>query len=119
MRAVESHDREAWLSIFATDAVVEDPIGVSPFDLEGTGHHGIEAIAAFYDNVVGPNDSVSFTLTASYAAGLEVANVGTISTTLPGGEVTVHTDTVVTYRVDEAGKIVALRSYWELDKMRM
>ena len=119
MRAVETHDRDAWLAIFAPDAVVEDPIGVSPFDPEGTGHRGIEAIAALYDNVVGPNEAVRFTLTASYAAGLEVANVGTISTTLPGGEVTVHTDTVVTYRVDDDGKIIALRSYWELDKVRV
>jgi len=38
---------------------------------------------------------------------------------LPGGEVTVHTDTVVTYRVDDDGKIIALRSYWELDKVRV
>ena len=30
------------------DAVLEDPIGPSPLHPEGAGHHGIEAIAAFW-----------------------------------------------------------------------
>lgn len=119
MRAVEAGDRDGWLALFAHDAVVEDPIGPSPFDPEGRGHHGRdEGIAAFYDTVIGPNDSVSFSLTASYAAGNEVANVGTITTVLPGGAGTVHADGVFTYRVDDDGKVVALRAYWELDRVR-
>jgi ketosteroid isomerase-like protein len=119
MRAVEADDRDAWLALFAPDAVVEDPIGPSPFDPEGRGHHGRDTgIAAFYDTVIAPNDSVTFTLTASYAGGNEVANVGTISTVLPGGGGTVHTDGVFTYRVDDTGKVVALRAYWEMDRVR-
>ena len=46
MQAVEAGDRSAWLALFAEDAVVEDPIGPSPFDPEGDGHRGREAIAA-------------------------------------------------------------------------
>ena len=119
MRAIEAGDRDAWLALFAPDAVVEDPIGPSPFDPAGRGHHGSdEGIAAFNDTVIGPNDSVTFRLTASYAGGNEVANVGTISTVLPGGGGTVHTDGVFTYRVDDDGKVVALRAYWEMDKVR-
>ena len=45
--AVAAGDREGWLELFAEDAVVEDPIGPSPFDPEGKGHHGREAIDAF------------------------------------------------------------------------
>src|ERR1700735_4696656 len=45
--AVHDRDREGWLDLFADDAVVQDPIGPSPFDPSGTGHHGREAIAAF------------------------------------------------------------------------
>jgi hypothetical protein len=45
-------DREAWLALFAPDAVIEDPIGPSPFDPEGKGHRGTEGINAFYDNVI-------------------------------------------------------------------
>ena len=40
MAAVEAGDREAWLALFSDDAVVEDPVGPSMFDPEGTGHRG-------------------------------------------------------------------------------
>jgi steroid delta-isomerase len=118
MRAIESHDRDAWLALFADDAVVQDPVGPSPFDPDGNGHQGRDAIAAFYDTVIGPNDSVTFAIRASYAAGDEVANVGTISTTLPDGAGVVHTDGVFSYRVGEDGKVISLRAHWELDKLR-
>ncbi|MBP7596027.1 MAG: nuclear transport factor 2 family protein, partial [Candidatus Microthrix sp.] len=55
MAAVAAGDRSAWLALFADNAVVEDPIGPSMFDPEGAGHRGPEAIAAFYDTVIGPN----------------------------------------------------------------
>lgn len=116
MEAVEAGDREAWLALFAPDAVVEDPIGTSPMDPEGKGHRGLEAIAAFYDAVIGPNE-VRFRIERSHAAGSEVANVGTITSTMGDGTV-VHTDLVITYRVDDDGKVLALRAYWELDKLR-
>jgi len=116
MRAVEAGDRDSWLGLFAAEAVVEDPIGSSPLDPEGKGHRGPEAIAAFYDNVIGPNE-VTFRIDQSWAGGNEVANVGTISTTMPDGTV-VHTDGVFTYRVDDAGQVVALRAYWEIDRLR-
>ena len=46
-----------------------------------------------------------------------MANVGTITTTMADGLV-VHTDGVFTYRVDDDGKVVALRAYWEMDRLR-
>lgn len=115
MRAVEAGDKAAWLALFAPDAVVEDPIGVSPMDPTGQGHRGLAAIEAFYDNVIGPN-KVTFAIERSHAAGNEVANVGTISTVM--GDSTVHTDLVATYRVDDEGKVVALRAYWSMDELR-
>ncbi len=118
MRAVEAGDREAWLALFADDAVVADPVGPSPFDPDGNGHRGRDAIAAFYDAVIGPNDAIHFTIRASYAAGDEVANVGTIRTTLPGGAGVVATDGVFTYSVGDDGRVRSLRAHWELDKVR-
>ena len=116
MRAVEAGDRDGWLALFAPDAVVQDPIGVSPLDPSGEGHQGIDAIAAFYDSTIAPNE-VRFTIERSHAAGDEVANVGTITTTMADGTV-VHTDLVGTYRVDAAGKLLSLRAFWEMDKLR-
>lgn len=111
MHAVEAGDRAGWLGLFAPDAVVEDPIGPSMFDPDGVGHRGPEAIAAFYDTVVA-SGRVEFTIRESYAGGSECANVGTITTTLPDGSRAV-VEGVYTYRVDDAGRIVALRAYWE------
>lgn len=118
MEAVEAGDRDTWLALFADDAVVEDPIGPSAFDPDGAGHRGRDAIAAFYDTVIGPNESVRFELSASYAGGNEVANVGTIFTTLPGGMVA-EADGVFTYRIDDVGRVVALRAYWQMNDVRI
>lgn len=115
MAAVEAGDRERWLALFTDDAVVEDPIGPSPFDPEAGGHHGKDAIAAFYDNVIA-NGSVSFVIRESYAAGNECANVGTITTTFPNGDEAI-VQGVYTYRTDGAGRLVALRAFWEFHNL--
>ena len=117
MTAVESGDREGWLSLFAEDAVVEDPIGPSSFDPEGKGHRGAAGIAAFWDNVIS-QAPVRFAIRESYAAGKECANVGTVTIELDGGARAL-VEGVYTYRVDGAGRLVALRAFWEQDKMRV
>jgi steroid delta-isomerase len=117
MEAVAAGDREAWLGLFAEDAVVEDPIGPSAFDPEGKGHRGIEAIGAFYDNVIAANESIRFTIHQSLLCGDEVANVGVIRITFTGGGA-VEVDGVYTYRRSPDGKIAALRAFWETDAVR-
>lgn len=114
--AVHARDREAWLSIFAPDAVVQDPVGVSPLDESGEGHRGIDAIAEFWDTVIAPNP-VHMDILASYAGGNEVANVMTITTTFPDGA-TATVDLVGIYRVNDEGRVAAMRAFWEFDKVR-
>ncbi|HTT87711.1 MAG TPA: nuclear transport factor 2 family protein [Acidimicrobiales bacterium] len=116
MERTEAGDRDGWLALFAEDAVVEDPVGPSMFDPEGKGHRGIEAVTAFYDNVISSSEKIEFTIRDSYECGSEVANVGQIRITLPGGQV--GTVPIVNiYKVDEAGKLLSLRSFWEADKL--
>jgi len=117
MAAVEAHDRETWLALFTEDSVVEDPIGPSALDPEGKGHRGLEAIAAFYDNVIATNESIRFTIHQSFLCGDEVANVGIIRIAFAGGTV-VEVDGVYTYRRSAEGRLAALRAYWEPDAMR-
>ena len=117
MAAVEAGDRGAWLALFAPDAVIEDPIGVSVLDPAGRGHRGSEAIAAFWDTTIA-SGTIRFEIRESYAAGDEVANVGTITTTFPDGNA-VAVDGVFTYRVGDDGLIRALRAYWSEDSMRI
>ena len=116
MAAVEAGDRAAWLALFAPDAVIEDPIGVSVLDPTGQGHRGTAAIEAFWDTTIA-SGTIRFAIRESYAAGDEVANVGTITTTFPDGNA-VAVDGVFTYRVDDDGLIRALRAYWSEASMR-
>jgi steroid Delta-isomerase len=113
--AVRAKDRDAWLALFAPEAVVADPIGPSPLDPAGHGHRGPAAIAAFYDTVIAPNEQITFEIERSYLCGDEVADVGIIRTTLPGGQHVVVVRGVYTYRGDGAGRLAALRAYWEFD----
>ena len=112
MAAVEAGDRQAWLDLFAEDAVVQDPVGPSPFDPGGEGHRGIGAIAAFYDNVIAANQSVNFTIHQSFLCGDEAANVGVIRITFPGGTA-VEVDGIYIYRRSPDGRIASLRAFWE------
>ena len=117
--AVSAGDREGWLALFADDAVVQDPIGPSPFDPEGKGHRGKEAIAAFYDTVIAPSEAITFEITESYLCGDEVADVGIIRTTIAGGTHQAIVHGVYTYRSDGAGRLAALRAFWEFDALEM
>jgi steroid Delta-isomerase len=119
MAAIEAKDREAWLALFTEDGIVEDPIGPSIFDPDGTGHRGKEAIGRFFDTVIGPNDKLTFNVKLSYESGSEVANVGTIDITLPGGGQIASVDLVSTYRVAPDGRLESLRAYWEFEQMRL
>jgi hypothetical protein len=112
--AVTARDKEAWLAVFADDAVVEDPIGPSAFDPDGTGHRGRTAISAFWDVAIAPTTRIEFHFRDTFQCGDEEANVGHILITR--GEYQVTAEGVFTYRADAEGKMVALRAYWEVDR---
>ncbi len=114
--AVHQKNKDAWVANFADDAIIEDPIGSPPLDPEGRGHRGKDAIAAFWDKQIGPN-RVLFNIERSYAAGNELANVGTVTVVMENGLVT-FVDGVFTYRVNDAGKVSAIRGYWELGQVK-
>ncbi len=117
--AITAKDRDAWLSLFAPDAIVQDPIGPSPLDPAGAGHRGPAAIAAFYDTVIAPSEKITFEIERSYLCGDEVADVGVIRTTLAGGRHVAVVRGVYTYRSNGAGKLAALRAFWEFDTVEL
>lgn len=114
MDAVIKGDKEEWLALFAPDAVVEDPVGPSFFDPEGNGHHGREGISAFWDKAIAQAERFEFDIKDSFAAGDEVANVGTITAFLGGSRV--DTEGVFVYRVGQDGLIRSMRAFWEMDR---
>ncbi|WP_197378805.1 nuclear transport factor 2 family protein [Mycolicibacterium mengxianglii] len=111
--AAVARDKQAWLALFSDDAIVEDPIGPSHFDPEGKGHRGKDAIAAFFDMAIAPSE-LEFYFHDTFVCGNEEANVGHIMITAKGYRV--RAEGVFTYRVDDEGKISALRAYWEMDR---
>lgn len=111
VKNVMAGNKQGWLDLFADDATVQDPVGVSPLDPTGEGHTGKAAIEQFWDTIIGPG-SIRFEVRESYPAGDECANVATLTNTMPGG-VDITTDLVIVYRVNDAGKIVSLKAYWE------
>ncbi|HEV2360565.1 MAG TPA: nuclear transport factor 2 family protein [Acidimicrobiales bacterium] len=117
MAMAEGKDRDGWLALFAPDAVVQDPVGPSPFDPSGEGQRGIEAITAFYDNVISASEKVRFEMRQSAECARECAFAGTIHITLPGGQEG-SVDLVNIYTVTEDGsRLASLRSFWEFDQL--
>lgn len=111
--AATAGDKNAWLAVFADDAIVEDPIGPSHFDPEGRGHRGKEAIARFFDMAIAPSE-LEFHFEKTYECGDEEANVGHIVIVASGYRVVA--EGVFTYRVDTDGKMAALRAYWDVNQ---
>ena len=109
-----ARDKQAWLNVFADDAIVEDPIGPSAFDPDGKGHRGKEAIAAFWERAIAPTDSIEFHFVDTFQCGNEEANTGSIRTTMGGYQVA--TEGVFTYKSNDQGELVALRAYWEPER---
>ncbi|KBG76781.1 steroid delta-isomerase [Mycobacterium tuberculosis MAL010105] len=54
-RCVQAHDREGWLALMADDVVIEDPIGKSVTNPDGSGIKGKEAVGAFFDTHIAAN----------------------------------------------------------------
>jgi len=107
-------DKKNWLSLFADDAIVQDPIGVSPLDPEGEGHKGIEAIEKFYDTVIA-NGNIEFNILESIPCANECANYAQIVNVV--GEVKIETKMIVIYCINPSNKIQSLRAFWDYQNM--
>ena len=113
--AVAKGDLQEWLTVYAEDAVLEDPVGPSMFDPEGKGHHGHEGISAFWKLAIEPIETFEFTITDSFANGNTCANVGRIRTSFADGSHTT-TDLVMVYVVNDDGRVASMKAYWEPDR---
>ena len=113
--AVQRKDKEGWLALMTDDVLFHDPIGVSPLDATGKGHVGKQAVSAFWDKTMAPA-TIAIEVHRSFTAGLEAAHLMTLTTELPGDVRSIVTG-IFTYRVNEDGKLAALRGYWDMDDM--
>jgi steroid Delta-isomerase len=116
-RCVEAHDRDGWLTLMADDVVIEDPIGKSVTNPDGTGVHGKEAVGAFFDTNIAANQ-LTITCEETFASSSphEVAHILVLDSKFEGG-LTSSVRGVFTYKVNDAGLITNMRGYWNLEMM--
>lgn len=114
---VHSHDKEGWLGLFAPDAVIEDPIGISYLDPVGRGHGTPEARETFWNNNIA-NSNITITIHESYGAANECANHVTLDlqSEADGQKSHIRIQGIFTYSVNEEGLLTSLRGYWEPEK---
>ena len=105
-----AEDREGWVSLFAPDATVEDPVGS---DLR----EGHEAIGEFWDFVHGMVDAVRIVRTGPVrVAGDEAAWPFQIRSTVAGAEMVLDVIDAMTF--DDEARITSMRAYWDMADMR-
>ncbi|MGW5582128.1 nuclear transport factor 2 family protein [Micromonospora chokoriensis] len=113
MDAVARGSKDEWLALFAPDVLMEDPVGPSAWDPQGLGFRGTAGVTAFWDTTIAATQRIEYVIRASFAAGDEVANCGTvISYDTVGNRFVV--DGVFLYRVDSGGLVTSLRAFWEV-----
>jgi steroid Delta-isomerase len=115
---VHAHDKEGWLALMADDVVVEDPIGKSFTNPDGNGLRGKDAVGAFYDANIGPNElTITCEETFPSSADDEVAHILVLRSKFENGLVSTVRG-VFTYKVNDAGLLTNLRGYWNMDAMQ-
>lgn len=114
---VDKHDREGWLNLFSSSAIVEDPVGAGMNRKGKDLRKGKDGLGRFYDIFIGPN-KIKFTVHQDIVIGNEMVREVSIHTTLDNGAVTeVHCYLI--YRgVEEDGelKIESLRAHWDFSR---
>ena len=116
-RCVQAHDRTGWLALMADDVVIEDPIGQSVTNPDGTGVRGKEAVGAFFDTNIAANQlTITCEETFPSSSPDEIAHILVLDSKFEGG-LTSSVRGVFTYKVDEGGLITNMRGYWNLEMM--
>jgi steroid delta-isomerase len=118
-RCVQTKDKEGWLGLMADDVLIEDPIGPSPTNPDGTGVHGKAAVAAFYDLTIGTTKSMKITCEETFPTGSpdEIAHILNLAFEFDNGFAS-SVRGIFTYKTNDAGLLTNLRGYWNMDMMK-
>jgi len=115
---VESYrrnDKDACLELFAPDAQWHDPVGEPP-------HVGHAGVSAFWDQARTLADAIVLVPSDVIVCGDQAAMVFEIQVTIGGGAdgstSTMLMDAVDVFVVNDDGRIVELRAYWDMTRAR-
>ena len=109
-------NREAWLALYTDDALVQDPVGVSPMDPTGKGHKGKEAITAFWDATIGP-EKLDIRVEKRWTSGDYRCCVAQVAHNDLGDGNVILCDMLAIYDVNEEGKITSMSANWSFDDL--
>lgn len=104
VNAWDKRDRAAYVGLFAEDAELIDPVGTPA-------RRGRDAIGDFWDQTFALTESIAMEVTRTHFCADEIAMVFTIHAKTSGGGMAI--DAVDTFRVDDDGKVVAFKAYWD------
>ena len=108
-------DKASWLSLFAEDAFLQDPVGTSPLDPEGRGYSGKKDIERFWDHVIA-RAKLKIVASQRIACANTCAAVLQVTNDMGDGKHTV-VDMVGIYEVDDQGKLSSLKVYWDWNQL--
>jgi steroid Delta-isomerase len=111
--AITRGDKERYISLYAPDGVIHDPVGKTPVDPSGQGHRGHEALGSFWDTQIAQAGDLSFVVHTSLATDDQVANSFTLVVDQSAGDTT-SMECIFIYRVNGAGLLVNVAGYWEI-----
>ena len=107
--AFSAGDKDTWLSLYADDATVEDPVGSGVC-------RGREEIGAFWDQSRALADSIELRGVVLNVCGDECAFAMEVRPTIGGA---VYTMTAIdVMRFDGDGRIASMRAFWQADQLR-
>lgn len=109
-------NKEAWLALYTEDAVVADPVGKSPMDPSGNGHHGKAAIEQFWDTVIG-KANVEIRADKRWTSGEYHCCVAQVARNDLGDGNFTECDMLAVYEVNEEGLITRMAAHWDFDNM--
>jgi steroid delta-isomerase len=117
--AITRGDKERYISLYAPDGVIHDPVGKSHLDPTGSGHRGHDALAKFWDQQIATIGRLSFVVHTSLATDHRVANAFTMLMEHPEGKGATSMECIFVYRVNDAGLLLSVNGYWEVpDSLR-
>ena len=111
-RLMSTGKKEEWIALFAEDCLFEDPVGVSPLDPAGKGHRK-SGLAAFWEKSIGLG-KMTVECRKAKPRGKECAFL-VDSKNEVAGYPPLEVEAIVIYRVNDAGKIISVRAFWEYD----
>jgi hypothetical protein len=105
-------NKEAWLALYADDAVVQDPVGKSPMDPTGEGHIGKAAIEGFWDMIIGPAN-LEIRVDKRWISGDSCCCVAQVAKNHLGDGKFTEIDMLCVYEVNEQGLLTRMAAHWD------